>query len=214
MKIIELTIDEKNSTSKFEAISLVEEPAIEINFVALSKKPKIRFEKLSTVVAGDKQLLFGPFMTPNKMILRKEPDGTLYQVYFSKDTVEKCSQLYMRNSQQFSLDHENYISDVKIVENWIVRNPEMDTSSHFGFSNLPQGTWFGGVKIENKDIWNRIKTGELKGFSIEGFFVENMSKICMEQEITDEYILNEVKKIYNSNINELEKINKLKKIIN
>ena len=199
MKMYEVVIDEDNLQSGINAISLVNSPAIEIDFIALSKdNPK---EQLIKLADQDRQVLMGAALVPNKPIPRMAK-GEEFYIMFSKETIRRASELYfMRNRQQSAtLEHKAAVDGITTVESWIVEDVEMDKSKKYGF-NVPVGTWMVAMKVDNKDIWtNLVKTGEVKGFSIEGFFMpelrETLSKV---EKPIDEYEtkLNEVKKLLN-----------------
>jgi len=169
MDIIELILDEDSEgLTGIEAVSIVELPAIESDFVALSEQ-EIKLAK----VDGEKRLLMGAALIPNKPIFRKNGDNTFY-VYFSEKTVRRASELFFQNSMQnnATLEHEMEINNLTVVESWIVEDTEMDKSKKYGLS-VPKGTWVISMKVENEDVWNDyIKTGKVKGFSIEGFFAD------------------------------------------
>lgn len=199
MEIIELILDE-NQDNFVEAISVVEYPAIEEDFVAL-KSQSFKFEKQDT----DKKILIGPILIPNKPIYRKNGDQEYY-IYFSRETVRKASQLYLKQGMQqnATLEHEMSINGLTLVESWLVEDKENDKSNMFGM-DLPLGTWVGSIKVDNDQIWNDyVKTGKVKGFSIEGYFADKVNPksnkndldIDLLSEITD--ILNDVElKSYN-----------------
>ena len=94
MKIIELILDEAQEMIGIDAISIVENPAIEENFLAL-KSDEVKLAEVNK----DKKILMGALLIPNKPIYRKNDEGEYY-IYFSKDTVEKASQLYLKNGNQ------------------------------------------------------------------------------------------------------------------
>ena len=197
MQVYEVILDEENPQSGINAISLVNSPAIDIDFIALSKdKPKDAMIKLAD---QERQVLMGAALVPNKPIYRKVNDDEFY-ILFSKETIRRASELYfMRNRQQSAtLEHEGAIDGLTTVESWIVEDVEMDKSKKYGF-DVPLGTWMVSMKVDNNDVWtNLVKTGEVKGFSIEGFFMpelrETLSKV---EKPIDEYKtkLNEVKKL-------------------
>lgn len=160
MEIIELILDE-NEDNFVEAISVVEYPAIEEDFVAL-KSQNFKFEKQD----NDKKLLIGPILIPNKPIYRKSGDKEYY-IYFSRETTRKASQLYLKQGMQknATLEHEMEINGLTLVESWIIDDKENDKSNMFGM-DLPLGTWVGSIKVDNEKIWNDyVKTGKVKGFS-------------------------------------------------
>ena len=172
MNLIELVIDENDNMSGIDAISLVENPAIELDFVALKKQPK-QIELAE--VSKERRILMGPALVPQKPIYRREGKEEYY-IFFSKDTVNKASQLYLKNGYQSNstLEHEAPISGVTVVESWIVENPKIDKSALHGF-DLQEGTWMVSLKVDDDKIWDEfVKTGAVKGFSIEGAFADKV----------------------------------------
>jgi len=170
MRIVELIIDETDEYNGIEAISIVENPAIEEDFVAL-KSQQVKFAE----VDADKKILIGALLTPNKPIYRRNGEDEYY-IYFSRDTVRKASQLYLQQNNQHNstLEHEEKIEGLTLVESWIVEDKEKDKSVLYDM-DVPLGTWMGTVKVENDQIWNDyVKTGKVKGFSIEGYFADKM----------------------------------------
>ena len=169
MDIIELILDEDSEgLTGIEAVSIVEMPAIESDFVTLSEQ-EIKLAKID----DEKHLLMGAALIPNKPIFRKNGENTFY-VYFSEKTVRRASELFFQNSMQnnATLEHEMEINNLTVVESWIVEDTEMDKSKKYGLS-VPKGTWMISMKVENEDVWNDyVKTGKVKGFSIEGYFAD------------------------------------------
>ena len=192
MNIIELIIDENDEFSGIDAISIVESPAIEENFVALSEQKEYKFAE----VDKDKQILIGPILIPNKPIYRREGDNEYY-IYFTKDTVKKASELFLMKGKQNNSTYEHFekINGLSMVESWIVEDTDKDKSAIYGM-NLPVGTWAGTIKVNNEEIWNNfVKTGKVKGFSIEGYFAEKAErpKEVIEEELSASYKLLEIK---------------------
>lgn len=186
MKIVELVID--SDSDGIEAISLVDRPAIESNFIALSKEIEIKFSEVDT----KRGILMGPALIPDKNIYRKYGKDEFY-VFFSKDTVRKASELYLMNGNQSNatLQHNKKIEGINLVESWIVEDEKMDKSVKYGFSE-PIGTWMVSLKVDNADIKKRILSGEVKGFSIEGYFTD---KVEMSQDIDDDKLVEEILKV-------------------
>jgi hypothetical protein len=127
----------------------------------------------------DKQMLVGPLMTPGKLIARiDEETGEEYQVFFSKETIEKIAYKMMQDKlvDSVNIEHDgaHRVDDAYLVETWIVKDPEADKSALYGF--LPvTGQWYGMYKIDNRRVWNEyVKTGKVKGFSVEGYFLNNI----------------------------------------
>ena len=202
-KIVELVIDEENNEAlTIDAISLVHSPAIEENFVFFGKdKNNLTFAK----VDKEKRMLISPALIPNKQIFRYDPNTDQeYYVYFSPETVRKSAELYLKhnNHHKATYEHQDRVAGVLTIESWIIEDPKMDKSKLYGY-NLPKGTWMVSMKINNDELWDRIKAGEIKGLSIEGYFVDKMQKMS-EQEPTDEEILMALNEI----IQEQQKANK------
>ena len=169
-QIFELVIEDEDTDEVF-AISLVETPAIESNFVFFDKE-EIQFAAIN----DEKRLLMGPILLPNKKILRVDGLNTPYFVFFKPETIKRLSEMYLQKkyTDKATLEHDKKIEGVSLVESWVVESREKDKSNLYGL-NVPVGTWMGTFKIDNEDIWqNYVKTGEVKGFSIEGLFGHNL----------------------------------------
>ena len=174
MDIIELVIDEQSEEfSGIEAISVVESPAIEEDFIALKNEDKIRLAEVSK----EKRLLMGAALIPDKPIYRKSGDHEFY-IYFSKDTVAKASQMFLKsgNQGQATMEHATKKLDgMTVVESWIVESDLYDKSKKYGL-DMPIGTWMVSMKVDNDEIWNNyVKKNKIKGFSIEGYFADRLS---------------------------------------
>jgi hypothetical protein len=132
-----------------------------------------------TVELAEKQMLIGPLMTPGKLIPRlDEETGEEYQVFFSVDTIEKIAYKMMQDKlvDSVNIEHDgaHRVDDAYLIETWIVKDPEKDKSALYGFQPI-KGQWFGIYKIDNGPVWNEyIKTGKVKGFSVEGYFYNNV----------------------------------------
>ena len=171
-KIIELIIDEENEISGIEAISVVENPAIEEDFIALKEHKDIKLAE----VDAEQRILMGPALIPNKKIFRKGEEDDYY-IYFSEDTVRKASELFFIKSkhQNSTFEHSFELSDMSVVESWLIEDPKNDKASAYGF-DLPKGTWMVSMKVLNDDVWRAVKEGEVKGFSIEGYFADGLER--------------------------------------
>jgi hypothetical protein len=184
MKIVELIIDETDDLSGVDAISVVESPAIESNFIALSEQ-KQTFAKIDE----EKRILMGAILVPNKTIYRRDPNGDEYYIYFSKETIRKAAELYFINANQSNTTYEHFesVTGCTLIESWFVEDETIDKSALYNLG-LSAGTWCGTMKINNDVIWNDyVKTGKVKGFSIEGYFADKfeakMSKDMYLEEI-------------------------------
>jgi hypothetical protein len=188
MRIVELIIDEKEDLSGVEAISVVEFPAIEENFIALNQQLQL------AKVDDEKRILMGAALIPNKNIYRRNGDDEYY-IFFSDATVKKASELFLMNSNQnnATLEHQKKINDLSVVESWIVEDTEMDKSKKYGL-NAPVGTWMVSMKVNNDTIWNDfVKTGKVKGFSIEGYFADKLEMSLQKEQ--EEELLTKIKEI-------------------
>ena len=196
MKIVELILDEDQDASGIEAISIVENPAIEEDFIAL-KSDEIKLAEIDK----EKKILMGALLIPNKPIYRKNGEDEYY-IYFSKDTVLKASQMYLTkgNQNNSTLEHQHELSGLSLVESWLVEDEVHDKSRKYGM-NVPVGTWMGAVKVNNEKIWNEyVKTGKVKGFSIEGYFADKMErpKESIKEDMSEQnadLLLSEIEKI-------------------
>ena len=171
MKIIELILGD-GVFSGIEAISLVESPAIEEDFIAL-KSQEVKLAEVSS----EKRILMGALLVPNKPIYRKNAEDEYY-IYFSKNTIEKASQLYLMNGKQnnATLEHQHTLNGLTLVESWLVEDEVHDKSRKYGL-NVPVGTWMGAVKVNSEEVWEEfVKTGKVKGFSIEGYFADKAER--------------------------------------
>jgi len=191
-KIVELVIADDSQELAIDAISLVTSPAIEQDFVFFGKeKNNLTFAK----VDEEKRMLVSPALIPNKQIFRHDPNtDSDYYVYFSKATVEKAAFLYLKhnNHHKATYQHQDRVSGVLTVESWI-KEGDSDKSKLYGY-DLPDGTWFVKMKIENDELWKKIKDGELKGLSIEGYFTDRMEAMSEKQPSNEEILkaLNEI----------------------
>ena len=182
--IYELVIEDENIDEVF-AISLVEEPAIESNFVFFDKE-KVQFAALN----DEKRLVMGPILIPDKQILRIDGEGKPYHVFFKPETIKKLSEMYLKKkyTDSATLEHDKKIKGVTLVESWIKESITKDKSALYGL-NTPINSWMGTFKIDNDEIWNDyVKTGEVKGFSIEGLFGHNLVSAAKEQDYLDKEI--------------------------
>lgn len=165
------------------AVSLVEDPAIESNFIALSK------EKQIIQLENEKRLLVGAALIPNKPIYRNI-NGKEFYISFDEATIEKLAQDFLANDYQhnITIEHQEGVDDITVVESWI-KTSENDKSVGYGL-NEPIGTWFISVKVNNEEIWNRVKNGDYKGFSIEAMVgldenLELNNQLSMNEELIE-----------------------------
>jgi len=197
LDIIELFIDDAKEDDGIQAISLVEFPAIEENFIALSKH-KVDFK----TVDSEKRIIVGLALVPDKQIYRRKGDYE-YNVIFSKETVRKASELYLKRLKlnNTTLEHDDQMtSGVSVIESWIVEDPEKDKTALYGL-NAVKGAWAVTMKIDNDEVWEDVKAGKYLGLSIEGMFSDNSEYI---EEVQASSVLEEIMRLLNENVDLLE----------
>lgn len=165
LPIYDVVIDNEDLKQGVGMISLVDDPAIGVNWIALSKQ-----EALDMVfkAQSDKQLLYGPFLIPNKLIYRYDDKNGEYYVRFKKEEIEKIADKFNEdlNSKNINFMHTDKAVQAFVSSNWIIEG-DQDKSRSLGF-DLPEGTWFGSVRVKDSDFWSEsVKNGEVKGFSVE-----------------------------------------------
>lgn len=171
LKCYSVTLD-----SDVYAVSLVDDPAIEETFIALGKEKPLRV----FLEDNEKRIVMGAVLVPDKPIYRNQ-DGEEFYITFSADTIEKLAHDFLRmgRNYNFSYQHEKDVDGVSVIESWIVSDTEMDKSSRYGM-RLPKGTWVMAAKIDNENLWQSIKNGDAKGFSIEA--IVNLDEIKLKKE--------------------------------
>lgn len=185
MKLYELVIEDMETDEVF-AISLVEAPAIESDFVYFNKE-EVRFAQ----VDSEQKMLIGPILIPDKKILRIDGEGNPYHVFFTKETVKRLAENYLmkKYTDSATMEHgDRKIKGVHLVQSW-VKDGKLDKSNNYGMA-LPEGSWVGMFKITDDKLWNDyVKTGKVQGFSIEGLFghqlVNASQEIDLDKDIED-----------------------------
>jgi hypothetical protein len=179
LPVYEIFINDDDETG-MNLISVVEKPAIEIKGYAFSDIVELEFKK-----EGDKQIIVGPALIPNKKIRREDEDGNLYYVFFSKETIERMVEKFNRygSNRKINFEHTDKMIDAFIMEDWIVEDAYYDKSKKYGF-DVPVGTYMIKVKIEDKQFWlEEVKENGRFGFSIEGLLGQQLvSMSAVEQE--------------------------------
>lgn len=159
------------------AISFVDSPANEVDFVALNKNTPVFLDKNS-----QKQILTGVVLKPEQLIYRFSEQSGDYYIKFSADQIEKIAQKMMKTGvalHSTTHQHESALTGNYLVELWIVENPQNDKSNALGFKDLPKGTLMCSYKVADKTYWDsEVMTGNVKGFSLEGLFGQ---EICMSK---------------------------------
>jgi len=160
---IELTI--KDESDGVFAISLVDSPAIEENFIMLSSQ-----EVELKILDEEKRIVVGFALVPEKRIYRRVKDKE-FNIYFTKETVAQSSELFMKklNLNKFTTEHEKEVQGINVIESWVVEDAKNDKSNIYNLG-AKGGEWVVMSKIYNDEIWNDIKEGKFKGYSIEGMY--------------------------------------------
>lgn len=209
MKLYELLIDEDFEFSGVNAISIVENPAIQSDFVALSDQKPVLLARTNE----DKRILMGAALIPDKPIYRSH-EGEEFYIYFSKETVAKAAEMFYKrsNHQNATLEHGQPIEGMTVFESWIVEDTQFDKSRKYGL-DVPEGTWMVSMKVDDEDIWNNyVKDDKVFGFSIEGQFANALRKevemplpaLLSDQKL--DHLLTELKEIVSDHY-EKKKIN-------
>jgi hypothetical protein len=194
LKLIEYGLGEEEDNMGVYAVSLVSEPAIMVDFVALSKSNLL----LARVEDGEKRMLYGPALIPNQPIIRYDGNGDKYFITYSKDTIEQTAQEFLKRNMHHNhtIQHEMPVNNLTVVESWVTTGSH-DKSMNYGFE-LPEGTWMIGVKVDNDATWQAVKNGEVKGFSIEGWFAPMSETDVTEKDL--EKLLAELSKELEMNL--------------
>jgi hypothetical protein len=188
MDLREMFVDENNIKLGVNAVSVVEDPAIESNFITLRDENKIELAEVSK----ERRILLGAALIPNKPILRVE-DEKEYYIYFSKETIAKIALMFAKNkySDQVTEEHAKQVKGMTIFESWLTEDKQMDKSAFYGL-DVPVGTWCISMKAENEEVYNLAKQGKIRGFSIEGYFADNLKAKELSKEDKEIQILNEI----------------------
>jgi len=178
---VELFIKDENEDGVF-AVSLVENPAIEENFIALSG-----YKMELKVVDDEKRIVTGLALVPEKRIYRKIKEKE-FNIYFSKETIYKTAELFMKklNLNNVTSEHERPVTGVSVIESWLVEDTDKDKTALYNLK-APVGSWAITMKVYNDNEWEKIKAGDYKGFSIEGIYQSlEALEMSSENEIIEE----------------------------
>ena len=189
-KVKEMLMDENGNFGVY-AISFVTDPAIESNFIHLSKH-EIKLESIDE----ERRMVYGAVLIPDKLIPRlDQATGEEYYIKFSKETIRAAAYAFLKqgNQREHTLQHEIKVAGCTVVESWI-KEYEEDKATKLGL-DAPIGTWIVGNKVDNDDIWAQVKNGEVKGFSIEGLF-DAIENLCS----AEQKILSEIERVIDANL--------------
>lgn len=182
--LIELFIDEEDKENGLDIISFVSAPAIEKDFMHFKKDNNFNFKSTNE----EKRIVTGACMIPNQEIIRLDAEGNPYFVYFTEETILKAQEVFSKygKTKTTNFEHEEEtLNGVTVVESWIVEDPKNDKSNALGFKDVSKGSWFVSYKVDNDDLWEKVKNGEVKGFSIEGVFSKNIVEMSKNESCLD-----------------------------
>ena len=202
IQTIELFIKDEAEDGVF-AISLVESPAIESNFVALSEQKEESYSMQLKAVDEERRIVVGFALIPDFEIYRKITDktskhfGKEFNIKMSKETISKSQELYMKNLNlaNVTAEHESTVTGCCVIESWIVEDPKNDKSNMFKLG-AKGGEWVVMMKIDNEKEWQDIKDGKKLGFSIEAMY-QGFDQLDMGKDLTDAELLEEIKQLIN-----------------
>lgn len=179
-KVYKIKIDPSDQITGLDAISLVEFPAVEVDFLKFSedKGVTLRFED------DEKRIISGVALLADTPIYRIRPTGEEYYVVFDKETIiqliEKYSKYMFNNVVNIEHSDAHYVDGMYMIESYIINKERGIVPAEF--SEVPDGSWIVSYKVENMDVWGKIKSGEVKGFSVQGVFNLIEEKIEPEED--------------------------------
>lgn len=161
-------VSDENSDLEVDYVALVDKPAIEKNFLAFNEHE----QKMAFAIHDDEQIITGALMLADKPIYRNDENGEYY-VVFGKDTIKKIAQKFFTKGYQSNVnlmhDSGQRLDGLTMFESWIT-DEKRGIQAMKGFEDVPEGSWFGSFKVNNPDVWQMVKEGKVKGFSVEGLF--------------------------------------------
>lgn len=161
-------VSDESSDLEVDYVALVDKPAIEKNFLAFNEHE----QKMAFAIQDDEQIITGALMLADKPIYRNDENGEYY-VVFSKDTIKKIAQKFFTKGYQSNVnlmhDSGKKLDGLTMYESWIT-DEKRGIQAMKGFEDVPEGSWFGSFKVNNPEVWQMVKEGKVKGFSVEGLF--------------------------------------------
>ena len=189
-EILELVINEDDEDSGVEYISLVDQPAIEKMWHKFNKQQPIDFH--FKIQDGEKRIVSGFFMIADLPIPRINDVGEKFYVVFKKDTINKIVNKFFKQgySNKINLMHDEDMDGIYLIESLII-DSKRGINSPKGFEKVPDGSWWGSLRVQNDIVWQMIKENVIRGFSVEGMFAQNKAKNLQEK------IINKIRKVIN-----------------
>tara|TARA_R100001530_G_scaffold123533_1_gene91494 strand:- start:333 stop:932 length:600 start_codon:yes stop_codon:yes gene_type:complete len=179
-EILELIINEEDDDSGISFISLVDQPATEKLWLSFDKQKPLNFE--FKIQDEDKRIVSGYFMVADLPIPRLNDLNEKFFVVFKKDTINKIVNKFFKQgySNKINLMHDQEMDGVYVIESLIIDN-ERGSVAPKEFEKVPNGSWWGSMRVENNEVWELVKTGQVKGFSVEGMFGQDKSRNIQEK---------------------------------
>ena len=189
-EILELVINEDDEDSGVEYISLVDQPAIEKMWHKFNKQQPIDFH--FKIQDEEKRIVSGFFMIADLPIPRINDVGEKFYVVFKKDTINKIVNKFFKQgySNKINLMHDEDMDGIYLIESLII-DSKRGINSPKGFEKVPDGSWWGSLRVQNDIVWQMIKENVIRGFSVEGMFAQNKAKNLQEK------IINKIRKVIN-----------------
>ena len=184
--------DDVEDDSQVDYIALVDKPAIQKNWYAFKEKQAF------DIISEDKRIISGAIMLADIPIFRSDATYGDYYVAFTKDTIFKIAQKFFKKGYQSNVnlmhDSGSVVEGLTMFESFIT-DKSRGIMPMKGFEDVPDGSWFGSFKVDNEEVWQMIKDGKVKGFSVEGLFNYKPKKVMQSASLMDSIkkILSEVK---------------------
>ena len=186
MKLYDISIDPTDFETGLNAISLVENPAVEVDFLAFAKDESAVLQ----FADEERHIITGIALLADTPIYRIAPDGTEYYVRFTKDCIRSLVEKYFKfgltNSVNIEHKDNQFVDGVTMLESYIIDKERGICPSEF--ASAPDGSWVVSYKVSNLDVWSKIKSGEVKGFSVQGLFHIIETKLEMSSNKPEEEI--------------------------
>lgn len=195
LPIYEVYIDTGDTETGMFVISLVNEPAIEKDFLAFSND-KIHLEY--KIVNEEEQKVFGAIAIADLPIYRRDESGFEYYIVFNKETIAKMTEKYFKMGFQNNVDteHNLKLEDGVTLTQMFIKDTEKGINP-MGFEDVADGSLFAEFHIENAEVWNDVKEGKYKGFSLAGDFLVSDKPVNDEEQQLFEDIMDMLNKIKN-----------------
>jgi hypothetical protein len=186
--------DDIEGEEEVDFVALVESPAIQRNFLAFADHSEDQVtNKLTFAVQDEEQrIVSGPLMIADLPIYRRDEEGEYY-VMFTGEQIKKIVQRFFKKGYQakVNIEHGKQAEGVYMFESYII-DKERGVNPPTGFEDVANGSWFGSFKVENEKLWDQVKAGTFKGFSVEGLFRYEKAGSIMQKE---EQIMSQIFKI-------------------